>query len=69
MDDAHLGQSGVSISRVGLGVIELGPTSGDAPDVDRAVAAIEAAAHRTTWQRMRCQQISTRVVCSTKSRH
>jgi myo-inositol catabolism protein IolS len=38
-----VGGSGVSISPVGLGGFEVGPESGEDPDVDRAVAVIEAA--------------------------
>ena len=38
-----VGGSGVSISPVGLGGFEVGPQSGEDPDVDRAVAVIEAA--------------------------
>ncbi len=38
-----VGGSGVSISPVGLGGFEVGPQSGEDPDVDRAVAVIETA--------------------------
>lgn len=38
-----VGGSGVSISPVGLGGFEVGPQPGEDPDVDRAVAVIEAA--------------------------
>jgi aryl-alcohol dehydrogenase-like predicted oxidoreductase len=38
-----LGSSGVSISRVGLGSLELGPDTGEEPNVDRAVHVIETA--------------------------
>jgi aryl-alcohol dehydrogenase-like predicted oxidoreductase len=38
-----LGQSGLSLSAVGLGGVELGPFEGELPDQARAVAVIEAA--------------------------
>lgn len=38
-----IGRSGVSVSPVGLGGFELGPEVGEEPDVDRAIAVIEAA--------------------------
>jgi aryl-alcohol dehydrogenase-like predicted oxidoreductase len=38
-----VGQSGVSISAVGLGGVELGPFEGEEPDPARGVAVIEAA--------------------------
>lgn len=43
MKSHALGQSGVLVSAVGLGGIELGPDEGEDPDIDRAVAVIEAA--------------------------
>jgi aryl-alcohol dehydrogenase-like predicted oxidoreductase len=43
MESRRLGGSGVSVTTVGLGGIELGPDEGDDPDVGRAVAVIEAA--------------------------
>lgn len=43
MDVRPLGGSGVSVSRVGLGGIELGPATGEDLDVDRAVEVIAAA--------------------------
>jgi aryl-alcohol dehydrogenase-like predicted oxidoreductase len=43
MELRPLGRSGVSVSTVGLGGFELGPEEGDTPDLDRAVAVIEAA--------------------------
>src|SRR5215210_5402328 len=36
-----LGRTGVTVSRIGLGGFELGPESGEVPDVDRAVNVIE----------------------------
>src|SRR2546421_11563031 len=39
----QVGSSGVEISRIGLGGIELGPEPGEVPDVDRAVQVIESA--------------------------
>src|SRR2546430_11402888 len=39
----QVGSSGVEISRIGLGGIELGPEPGEVPDVDRAVQVIETA--------------------------
>ena len=38
-----LGRSGVSLSRLGLGGVELGPYLGEEPDVSNATAVIEAA--------------------------
>jgi len=43
MELRPIGQSGLSVSTVGLGGIELGPEVGEEPDVDRAVGVIEAA--------------------------
>jgi 1-deoxyxylulose-5-phosphate synthase len=43
MESRPIGQSGVSVSTVGLGGYELGPEVGEEPNVDRAVAVIEAA--------------------------
>ena len=43
MEVRALGQSGVSVSSVGLGGVELGPDEGDEPDVERAVHVIETA--------------------------
>ena len=40
---AQLGNSGVALSRIGLGGFELGPDDDKPPDVDRARAAIAAA--------------------------
>jgi aryl-alcohol dehydrogenase-like predicted oxidoreductase len=42
MESRQVGNGGVSISRVGLGGFELGPSPGDEPDVERGVAVIEA---------------------------
>lgn len=41
MDLLPLGRSGVTVSRLGLGGFELGPESGEDPNVDRAVGVIE----------------------------
>ena len=38
MHSRAVGQSGVSVSPVGLGGFELGPEPGEEPQVDRAVA-------------------------------
>jgi len=43
MELRPLGSSGVSISRVGLGGLELGPETDEEPNIDRAVQVIEAA--------------------------
>ncbi|MFY9577894.1 MAG: aldo/keto reductase [Gaiellaceae bacterium] len=43
MELRPLGSSGVSISRIGLGGFELGPDTGEEPNVDRAVHVIETA--------------------------
>jgi aryl-alcohol dehydrogenase-like predicted oxidoreductase len=44
MKQQELGRSGVTVSALGLGGVEFGPEAGDDhPDVDRAVAVIEAA--------------------------
>jgi len=43
MRSRPIGEHGVLLSRVGLGGIELGPDAGEDPDVDRAVAVIDAA--------------------------
>ena len=43
MHVAPLGESGVALSRIGLGGIELGPDDGEPPDVDRAAGVIAAA--------------------------
>ena len=43
MESRQLGNSGVSISRVGLGGFELGPEPGAEPDVERGVGVIGAA--------------------------
>lgn len=43
MESRPIGQSGLSVSAIGLGGIELGPEVGDEPDIDRAVGVIEAA--------------------------
>ena len=43
MELRPLGSSGVSISRVGLGGLELGPETDEEPNIDRAVHVIEAA--------------------------
>jgi myo-inositol catabolism protein IolS len=43
VDRRSLGSSGVDISVVGIGGYELGPEPGERPDVDNAVAAIQAA--------------------------
>lgn len=46
----QLGRSEVSISRVGLGGVELGPEGDDKPDVARAVRVIEKSAeHGINW--------------------
>jgi aryl-alcohol dehydrogenase-like predicted oxidoreductase len=46
----QLGSSGVSVSAIGLGGVELGPEEGEAPDVERAVRVIETAAgHGINW--------------------
>jgi aryl-alcohol dehydrogenase-like predicted oxidoreductase len=42
MELRPIGDSGVRISRVGLGGYELGPEPGDAPDVEHAVAVFRA---------------------------
>ena len=45
-----LGNSGVSVSPVGLGGFELGPDEGEEPDVDRAIRVIESSiAAGITW--------------------
>jgi aryl-alcohol dehydrogenase-like predicted oxidoreductase len=44
MRECRLGESGVSVSVIGLGGVELGPEDGEAPDVDRAVQVLAAAA-------------------------
>ena len=50
MELRPVGDSGVRISRVGLGGYELGPEPGDAPDVERAVAVIRAGIeHGANW--------------------
>jgi aryl-alcohol dehydrogenase-like predicted oxidoreductase len=50
MESRPIGQSGVSVSTVGLGGIELGPEVGEEPDVDRAVSVIAAALEAgVTW--------------------
>ena len=41
MRSRELGRSGVAISRIGLGGIEVGPNPGEEPDVDRAIAVLE----------------------------
>src|SRR5947208_7084048 len=43
MELRRLGSSGVSISRVGLGGLGLGPETDEEPNIDRAVQVIEAA--------------------------
>ncbi len=43
MELRPIGQSGLSVSTVGLGGFELGPEVGEEPDVDRTVGVIEAA--------------------------
>jgi aryl-alcohol dehydrogenase-like predicted oxidoreductase len=43
MERRSLGLSGVDVSRVGLGGYELGPESGEEPEVDRAVRVIKTA--------------------------
>ncbi len=42
MESRPIGRSGVSITRVGLGGIEMGPDEGNEPEIDRAVAVLEA---------------------------
>ncbi len=37
-----IGRSGVSVTTVGLGGIEIGPAEGEEPDIDRSVAVLEA---------------------------
>jgi aryl-alcohol dehydrogenase-like predicted oxidoreductase len=37
-----VGRSGVSVTTVGLGGIEIGPAEGEEPDLDRSVAVLEA---------------------------
>jgi aryl-alcohol dehydrogenase-like predicted oxidoreductase len=37
-----VGRSGVSVTAVGLGGIEIGPAEGEEPDIDRSVAVLEA---------------------------
>jgi aryl-alcohol dehydrogenase-like predicted oxidoreductase len=50
MEKRALGQSGVSVSTVGLGGFELGYEEGEAPDVNRAVRVIETALEAgTNW--------------------
>jgi aryl-alcohol dehydrogenase-like predicted oxidoreductase len=43
MKTSPIGRGGVSVSSVGLGGFELGPYSGEEPDVSRAAAVIDAA--------------------------
>jgi aryl-alcohol dehydrogenase-like predicted oxidoreductase len=46
----ELGRSGVVVSAIGLGGVELGPEDGETADVDRAAAVIETAlAHGINW--------------------
>jgi len=50
MDFRALGESGVSVSRVGLGGFELGPQLGADTDIDRAVGVIETSVRAgVTW--------------------
>lgn len=50
MERRPVGGSGVLVSAVGLGGYEMGPEPGESPDIDRAVAVIEAAADAgVTW--------------------
>lgn len=50
MKQRQLGSSGVSVSVIGLGGVELGPDAGTEPDVERAVKVIESAAeHGINW--------------------
>ncbi|MEP6762631.1 MAG: aldo/keto reductase [Sporichthyaceae bacterium] len=42
MQARTLGETGIALSRLGLGGYELGPESGTEPDVDRAVRVIQA---------------------------
>ena len=50
MRQRQLGSSGVSVSAIGLGGVELGPEEGEEPDVERAVRVIETAAeHGINW--------------------
>ena len=46
METNELGRSGVHLSALGLGGVELGPEDGEAPDVDAAAAVIDAARGR-----------------------
>jgi myo-inositol catabolism protein IolS len=41
MDSYPIGETGVSLSAIGLGGFELGPEEGEEPDVDRAAAVVE----------------------------
>jgi aryl-alcohol dehydrogenase-like predicted oxidoreductase len=38
----EVGRSGVSVTTVGLGGIEIGPAEGEEPDIDRSIAVLEA---------------------------
>ncbi|MEO6654190.1 MAG: aldo/keto reductase [Ilumatobacteraceae bacterium] len=50
MRQRQFGSSGVSVSAIGLGGVELGPEEGEEPDVERAVRVIETAAeHGINW--------------------